>query len=341
VCLGRKTIVRRATSDEKTKQISQSNMRLRDDFIAYLKSMQKAPGTINGYANDILILLTYILEQLDNKDFQKLTKRDLIGFQNWLVERGNSSARIRRIKATVSSLSNYCENILADDDPDFAGYKSIIRKIESPPLQAVRAKTVWEDEELEKLLDKLVKREKYDRACFIALGMYSGRRKAEICKFKVSDFAPDKLVCDGALYKSEPMMTKGAKLLECYTLAKKFQPYFDLWMDYRNKHGIESEWLFPCVNDYSKPIPVATVNSWANTLTRMTGKYFYMHSLRHYFVSALARAGIPDNIVVQIIGWSSSAMFDIYNDNSKDSQIAQFFRNGEISVPRRKRFEEI
>lgn len=340
-CLGRKTVVNRITSDEKTKLINKSNLRLKDEFLMYLRSVQRSPGTIAGYDNDLLIVFTYMLDNLDNKDFQKLTKRDLIGLQNWLISNGNSSSRIRRIKSAISSLSNYCENILADDDPDFTGYRSIVRKIENPPLQVVREKTVWEESELEELLDTLVDRELYEKACFVALAMYGGRRRAEIARFKVTDFSDDKLVCDGALYKSAPILTKGNKYLECYTLAKKFKPYLDKWLETRTKLGIESEWLFPNKSDYSKHIGVSTMNSWANTFSNITGKNFYAHSLRHFFVSALSKAGIPDNVVVQIIGWSSSEMFNVYNDNSKDEQISQYFSNGEISIPEKKKLNEL
>ncbi len=329
------------TSSEKTAKINRSNMRLKDDFLLYLKSVRRSEGTINGYDNDLLIVFTYILDNLDNKDFQKLSKRDIIGLQNWLVSNGNSSARIRRIKSAISSLSNYCENILADDDPEFSGYRSIVRKIEDPPLQQVREKTIWEDSELEQLLDKLTCDKQYEKACFVALAMYGGRRKAEIRRFKVSDFDDDKLVCDGALYKSAPILTKGNKYLECYTLAKKFKPYFDNWMDERKRIGIESEWLFPSRNNSKEQLPISTINSWANTFTKITGKDFYAHSLRHYFVSALSRAGIPDNTVVQIIGWSSSEMFNVYNDNSKDDQIAQYFKDGDISVGSKKNLSDL
>lgn len=339
--MGRKTKMNKITSDEKTARINKKNLRLKDDFLLYLKSVQRSPGTISGYDNDLLIVFTYVMEHLDNKDFQRISKRDLIGLQNWLISNGNSSARIRRIKAAISSLSNYCENILADDDPDFDGYRSIVKKIESPPLQAVREKTVWEDEELENLLEQLMAQNQYEKACFVALGMYGGRRKAEICRFKVSDFDDDKLVCDGALYKSAPILTKGNKYLECYTLAKKFKPYFDAWMKHRKELGIESEWLFPDSKDSSSPIRISTLNSWANTFSRLSGRDFYAHSLRHYFVSALSRAGIPDNVVVQIIGWSSSEMFNIYNDNSKDDQIALYFKDGEIAAPEKKGLADI
>ena len=339
--MARKTQYNKLTSPEKTAKINPNNMRLKDDFLLYLQSVRRSAGTIAGYDSDLLIVFTYILDYLDNKDFHKLTKRDVIGLQNWMLSNGNSSARIRRVKAALSSLSNYIENILSDDDPEYVGYRSIIRKIENPPLQATMEKTVWKDGELEGLLSQLVEKNKYEQACMVALGMYSGRRKAELCRFKVSDFDDDKLVCDGALYKSSPLLTKGNKYLECYTLAKRFKPYLDLWMQQRSQLGIDSEWLFPDRSDYTKSRDPRSLNSWTEKFSRMTGKDFYMHALRHYFVSALSREGLPDNVIVQIIGWSSSEMFNVYNDNSKDDQIAMFFKDGEISVEHRKDISDL
>lgn len=163
--------------------------------------------------------------------------------------------------------------------------------------------------------------------------MYGGRRKSEIVRFRVSDFDDGRLVCDGALYKSEPILTKGGKYLECYTLAKKFKPYFDLWMKERKRKGIESEWLFPSPADPNDQLPVSTLNSWAITFSNITGRDFYAHALRHYYVSSLARAGIPDSVVTQIVGWSSQEMFAVYNDNPKDDQIGMYFKDGDIAVP--------
>lgn len=339
--MARKTKMNKITSAEKTALINKGNLQLKDEFLTYLRSVGRSEGTINGYDNDLLIVFTYVMENLNNKDFSKITKRELINLQGWLISNGNSSARIRRIKSSISSLSNYCENILSDDDPEFEGYRSIVRKIANPPLQATREKTVWETEELENLLKYLVDHKKYEQACFVALGMYGGRRKSEICRFRVDDFDDSRLICDGALYKSTPILTKGNKYLECYTLAKRFKPYFDMWMDYRKEHGIESTWLFPDRDNPKDHIQITTLNSWTKTFSKITDNNFYFHSLRHYFVSDLAKEGIPDNVVVQIIGWSSADMFNIYNDNSKDDQLAQYFKDGDIFVPDKKSIADI
>ncbi len=331
--MARATKYNKLTTPEKIKQINKNNINLQKDFLDYLKSTHKSEGTIKGYDNDLKIFWVWVLDNLDNKNFQDITKRELVRFQNWLVEENeNSPARVRRIKAAISSLSNYIEAIL-DEEEEFKGFRSIIRKVDNPALQPVREKTVWNENELNELLSVLTDEEKYEQACYVALAMYSGRRKSELARFKVSDFGDDKLVCDNALYKSDPILTKGGKMLECFTLAKKFKPFFNNWMDERNKNGVESEWLFPDPSDPTKHRNVSTFNSWANMFTKITGRDFYIHALRHYYCTALLRAHIPDSVVVDIIGWSSSEMLKIYDDTPKDEKISSYFKDGDIYIP--------
>lgn len=339
--MARKTRMNNLTSPELLAQVNPENMRLKNDFLDYLRSVQRSPGTIAGYSNDLDIFFVWVLQNARNKFFVNVTKRDIIAYQSWLINSNeNSPARVRRLKAALSSLSNFVESIL-DEEPEFKGFRSIIRKIENPALQPVREKTVWSDDDIEVILSELVKNEKYEMACFVALGVYSGRRKSELCRFRVSDFAKSRLVCGGSLYKSAPILTKGNKMLECYTLAHKFQPYLDLWMKYRDKNHIESDWLFPSKADHAQHLGLSTVNSWADTLTKMTGRDFYFHALRHHYCSFLVRAGIPDSVIVDIVGWSSSEMLKIYDDNPKDDRLSMYFTKDGIVSGQAKDFSEI
>lgn len=334
--MARATKMNNITSPELLAQVNKENIRLKEDFLSYLKSTQKSNGTITGYSNDLDIFFVWLLQNARNKSFTEVSKRDIISFQNWLInENGNSPSRVRRIKAAISSMSNYIECIL-DDDPDFKGFRSIVRKIENPKLQPVREKTVFSDEELENLLEHLSKLGKHDKACCLALAMYGGRRKAELVRFKVSDFGDDRLVCDNALYKSSPIKTKGrgnGKYINCYTLAKKFKPYLDKWMKMREKLGVDSEWLFCNPNNQAAAMSVSTLNSWANSFSRILGKDFYWHSLRHYFTTSLSRAGIPDGVIQTIVAWDSTDMVRVYKDIDADEEIAMYFKNGDICAP--------
>lgn len=342
----RKTKQNDITSPALLAKVNQGNTRLKRDFLDYLRSIQRSPKTIAGYSNDLDIVLVWNLLYNGDKDFIKISKRDWAAFQNWLInENGNSPARVRRLKAAISSLSNYIANIL-DDEEEFKDFRPVIRKIENPAMQQVRKKTVWSDEALEELLEKLTQTGQYEKACALALGMYSGRRKAELARFRVSDFDKENLVCAGALYKTrEPIQTKGfgmGKYIHCYTLAKKFQPYFDKWMEERKRLGIQSEWLLPSSAEPDKQVGETTLNSWANTFSRLSGGEFYWHSLRHFFTTLLSKSGLPDNVIQEIVGWESADMVRVYKDISAEEQISQYFgEDGEIRSDTGKSLSEL
>lgn len=316
------------------------------DFLDYLRSIDRSPNTIDAYANDLKIFWVYLLQHCNNKFFIELSKREISKYQSYcLTEWKWSPARMRRVKSTLSSLSNYVESML---DDEFENFKPIIRKIENPVNEKVFTKTVLEDSQLEELLDILVEKGKYDKACILSLAMNSGRRKSELPRFKVSYFDDENIIY-GSLYKTpEQIKTKGrgsrGKRLTCYTLSKPFKPYFDMWMNYRKENRIESEWLFPkkVGGKYiDEPMESKTLDSWAETFGRLLGVDFYFHSLRHYFTTACARSGLPDNVIQMLIGWSSLDMVSLYKDIEADEEFEKYFADGEIKKVEQKSLSDL
>lgn len=328
---GRSTVYNYITTPEKVKQINPKNMELQKDFLDHLSSLGRAESTIFQYEHNLMVFWMWNLEYNNNKFFVDLKKRELAKFQSHTInEWGWSSKRVRAVKSTLSRLGKYIEDIL---DDEFVGYKSIILSIESPPDKPVRQKTVFTLTELQRLLDKLVDEGEYMRACALSLAMNSGRRKAELPRFKVSYFDKKNLICDGALYKTpEPIVTKGrgigGKLLEVYTLAKPFQPYLDLWLEERKRLKIKSDWLFPTYlygRWYNKPITVSTLDSWADSFSSLLDKHFYWHSLRHFFTTRLSESNIPESVIQDIVGWESIDMVNTYIDTQKDKKFDKYF----------------
>ena len=218
---------------------------------------------------------------------------------------------------------------MLDDEYDF---RPIIRKIENPAAAPVREKTVLTDEQIQKILDTLVEKKRYDVACMFALGVYSGRRKSELPRMKVSYFTEENIMY-GSLYKTpEKVKTKGrgnrGKLLNVYVLVKPFKPYLDLWLKYRKENNITSEWLIPKKDNgvwVDEPTPITTMDSWADMFSNILGIPVYWHSTRHRFATALSEANVPDSVIQDIIGWESADMCRLYIDTEADAKFAQYF----------------
>lgn len=331
--MGRKTVYNNITSPELIAQILPENRQLGDDFLQYLQSIDRSPNTIEQYKSDLSIFWVWNLQNNNNKPFIKITKREFSRFQNHCLNTwGWSSNRVRRVKSVVSSMSNFIENIL-DEEEEFEGYRSVIRKIENPVKEEVREKTVFEPEELQRLLDYLVEQEKYMQACILSLCMCSGRRKAEIPRFKVSYFS-DENVIFGSLYKTpEKVKTKGrgsrGKMLELYVLKNEFDPYLKLWLKQREELGITSEWLFPLKQggewNNEEPMKCETLDNWVDSYSEFLGKPFYYHSLRHFFTTQCLKKNLPSSVIQEIIGWDSADMVNLYNDTSTEETLAKYF----------------
>lgn len=339
---GRTTVYNQITSQSQLEKVNPDNIELENDFIEYLESVDRAKSTIKQYRANLHVFWCWNLEYNKNKFFVDLNKREIAKFQNHCInEWGWSPKRTRTVKATLSSLSNFIENIL---DDEFDGYKPIVRKIESPADEAVREKSVFQEEDLQELLSRLIDAKEYQKACLVALAMYSGKRKAELARFKVSYFDESNLICGGSLYKTpEKMVTKGrgsrGKLLDVYILAKPFQPYLDLWLNERKELGIESDWLFPQFKDgkwTDEHVNISTLNSWVRTFSNMMGKPVYLHALRHFFTTHLLEQNLPETVVQTIQGWASSDMLRVYDDRTSDSQLEKYFgEDGIRNVERR------
>ena len=344
MALGRSTVYNNITTPELLEQVLPSNTQLADDFIDYLKSIGRADTTIEQYKSDLRIFWVWNLQYNQNKEFIKITKREFARFQNHcLNEWGWSPKRTRRVKSVLSSMSNYIENIL-DEEPEFEGYRAVVRKIESPADDVVREKTIFTMEELQGLLDYLVEHGEYEKACMLSLAMNSGRRKAELPRFKV-DYFKDENVRFGSLYKTpEKVRTKGrgkGKYLELYVMKKPFDPYLNLWLNERKRLGIESEWLFPLKSNPAEPMKPETLDSWADTFSRVLNKSFYWHSLRHMFCTECLKNNLPSSVVQEIIGWDSADMVNLYDDRDADETLAKYFDENGIKQVETKNLGDI
>lgn len=341
--MARSTVYNDIVTDELYEKVKQDNKDLLEEFIEYLESTGKSELTIIGYTSDIKIYYIWNLENNKDKVFTDITKRDVMKYQNWLINTLKlSSSRVRRLRAALSSMSNFIENVLDDEFPKF---KNIINKIPAPMNQPVREKTVFEDEDLDELLKILTEKELYQEACALSLAMESGARKAELTRFKVEYFKPENIVHSSLYRTPEKIQTKGrggGKMLHKYVLANNFQPYLDRWLRQREELKIDNEYLFVTKsNGEWIQAKTSTFDSWAERFNQFIEKHFYWHSNRHYFTTSLSKANIPAEVIKQIIGWENVSMVSVYNDTGIDDELGKYFGEDGIKQVEQKSLSDL
>lgn len=329
--MGRSTVYNNIVTDELWRQVNEKNKDLVEEWMEYLSSIDRSPQTIKQYLSDIKQYFVWNLQKNKDKFFAELTKKDIMRYQNYLINTLNvSPSRIRRLKSTLSSISNYIESML-DDEEDWKDFRNIINKVPAPTPSKVREKTILSEDELQFILDGLIEDGEYQKACLIALASYSGARKAELIQFKVNYF-DEKNVINGLYKTPETIRGKGSgvrgKQIYKYVIKNYFEKYLNLWLDKRKELGIDSEWLFVTKNKGKwNPIKTTTVDSWMNFVSKYCTKPIYAHLYRHFFVTLLAKSGIPAEVIRKISSWESVEMVKIYSDLTLEDEMDKYFSN--------------
>mgnify|MGYP000027124241 CR=1 FL=1 len=326
--MARKTTRVFNTTQEDIDKINPNNLELMEEYLDYY-SADHAEKSVKVIRSNLNIFFVWVLHNLNNKDFSEIKKRDLLKYQNYLSKNGLSPARVRGLRSAISSMSNFIEDILADDEERFENFRNNVNKIKAPKLVQVREKTVLTDEQVEAYLDSLVSRKKYSHACALALAWASGRRKSELLRFKVS-FFDDKYLQYGCLYESpKKIKTKGSgklgKPLTVYVLKPKFKKYLDLWLEERRRLGIPDTIDDLFVDETGVPFGEARLQSYADTFSREMNVDFYFHCLRHNFTTELLRQGIPAEVIKELVGWESVEMVSTYDDRSASESFGMYF----------------
>lgn len=313
--MGRKTFKKKIVTDELLAQVNKDNIKLMERFLRE-KSTRCSELTIKNYRSDLNIFWCWNLQYNDNEFFVELRKLDLADFFAFAVKEMQwGGARFARMKATLSSLSDFIEKFYDMDYPKFRNI--VLKAIENMPKEPRREKTVLSEAQVEQIFQYYEDNKEYQKACLFALACYSGARKSELLRFTTKNLNVDHTAFDGIFIETvEKIKTKGrgqtGKLLNKYILRDKFVPYYEKWMKERNRileeKGLDHESIF-IDEQTGQPITASTtVGRWLEDLEEVVGVHVYTHSLRHYMCTLLARLNIDSQLIQFLFGWSSADM---------------------------------
>ena len=160
-------------------QVNKENKRIIDDFLAEYKQRKKSKGTIDGYFNDLRIIMIYILKELDNRCVLELNKKDFRGLSLYFTEEcGMSPARTNRLKSAINSLLTFCE-----EDDDYEYEINMAKKVKGIPRERVKDDEdnfFFTFDEFIKVRDILMEKGRLQDACLWSLGFDSAGRRNEL-----------------------------------------------------------------------------------------------------------------------------------------------------------------
>jgi site-specific recombinase XerD len=320
--MGRTTFKLITTSEELLEKINPANKDLAKQFLKE-KNSRSSPLTIKNYESDLNMFFCWNLQENENKLFTDIRKLEFSTFFSYCIETLQwGSARAARMKAALSSFSNFIEKFYDDKYPTFRNI--ILRAVESMPKNPRREKTVLSEEQVNELFNYLDNELKdIQMSCWLALAIASGARFSELFRFStdIIDFSHTAFD-DLFLETLRPIKTKGrgkeGKMLIKYIIKDIFVERYKKWLEVRQgiltKNNKSHNFIF--IKSNGDPAQESTVRTWVKRIEKHLGVPFYPHSLRHYYTTFLSKASLPTDLIQEICGWASDSMVKIYNDSS-------------------------
>lgn len=155
--------------------VSDENKDLFEDYMLELESQNKAVKTIYQYKADIRGLLCWLVREKKNKYILDLKRRDFRNFFLKLQRAGTSSSRVNRFQSSIRNLLEYA--CISEDYSYEVNQMAHIRGLKKAPVREI---VFLSDQQVNILLDELLKRKHYQKALFVSLSYDSAARRNEI-----------------------------------------------------------------------------------------------------------------------------------------------------------------
>ena len=284
----------RTFSEEKWALVNPENKQILDDFLLEYRSQKKSPKTIEGYRQDLRIILVHIMEKHNNKSLLEMSKKDHRNVSLWLSEgmggtssdnQGRSNARVNRMRSALNSMMTFVEE---DDSYDYD--QNLSKKVKGLPKE--RVKTDEDDfffsfAEFIEVRDRLIEAGDYQTAALWSVAFDSGARRSEIAQVEKAGFLdPDNHwtnVVRGKRGKKFPLIY----LDDTRDIVLK-------WLEQRGEDDIASLWTVGNGQDRhaaTSELLYSRIVKCARILSEIRGEdcEIFPHSIRHSRAECLSR----------------------------------------------------
>ena len=236
-------------NDTDWNNLSEDNRELYNDYMLELEAQGKAAKTIKQYGFDLRAFFCYIVKEKHNKYILDLKRKDFRNFFLIMQRAGTSAARINRFQSSVRNLLEYA--CISEDYDYEVNQMQHIRGLQKEPVREIVFLT---DQQVNILIDELLKRGHYQKALWVSISYESGGRRNEVLQIEK----------DGFLDKNQTNTVIGKR-------SKKFKLiYFNrskilykLWMKQRDADSLDTLWVTG-KGDHKKPLSYESAYSFVD-----------------------------------------------------------------------------
>lgn len=278
--------------------------------------------TLKQYKSSLYQFTYYLKENLMDKPFYKVSKRDFKRYMSYLVSRGMSSGGLKFKKSAVSAFcSKFIEVLIVEDMEEYKTFRNFTTGVIDIPKNQVYTKVAVSKEEYDLMLETLLADENYMAACWVAVMFNVGCRRSEAIQFKSEIANYDKKGKSYVLSHKVRGKGKGedGKVIE-YMIPDEALKYINLWLE---KREYEHEYIF--TTKYNGEIHQVS-KGWANdlctnVLSDIVGRRINVHLFKSSCITYLLEQGKPMKTVSRYVAQHESvettAIYDLRSDEEE------------------------
>lgn len=235
-------------TDDMWEKVNEENKWVFNEFFECRTDLSQ--HSIKQYRSGLKQFFWYVNVRCENKPIYKIKKREFTKYMGFLTNHGLSSSALSFKKSAVSTLCNFIENTLSEDD-DFKEYKSFrnfTRGTTKIPKNQVYDKIPVSAEEYELMMEVLTEKEDYMGMAYLATLYHVGGRRGGIMQFKTEildyDYETDKEGNKLNYVFSHYVREKGFGedgAPKKYMINEEALKYIALWIENR---GYDHEYIF-------------------------------------------------------------------------------------------------
>lgn len=312
-------------TDEIFTKVNKENRELMDEYLKVNNQLSKK--TRAQYISCLRQFFYFVYEQLNDKVFYKITKRDFMKYMSYNLERGLSSSAIGLRKSSVSSFCNYIENVVMDDVPEYKGFRNFTRGMPSINKNSTYEKVKITEDEYHLMMKVLEEKKHYLGLAWVSTAFNVGSRRAEIIQFKSEIL--EYPIPDGQNYVLSHMVRGKGPSVEgkplWYMINFEALKYMKLWVETRNH---ESEYIFTVKYD-GKINHIS--EGWANDfcqdiLSPICNRRINPHLFKSSCITFLLEKGVDLKIVSKYVAHhndtsTTSNYYDLRNFETEKNNI--------------------
>lgn len=314
---------------EMLKECNIENLDICQEFLDV--NAQLSSETKKQYISATNQFIYWVHTSLNDKPWNKITKRDFMRYMSYLMNRGMSSSGLKLKKSSVSTVNTYIENVVAESEESFKTFRNFTKGLGQISKNQVYQKIAISEEEYKILIKTLRDDENYLGCAWVSTMFSVGCRRSGCIQFKTEIL--NYPIEEGGYITAHVVREKGmagGKFVQ-YLIPQEALKYIRLWIE---KRGYESEFIF--TTKYGGEIKKMS-KEWGDTfcadvLSDILNRRINVHLFKSSCITALLKQGVDIQFVSKYVAMHENiSTTSIYDLRTFDEEKKSLFSNMVVS----------